>query len=68
MNQNLSEVFNAHRETTDPTRNIRENPPPVERLRLLHQYVDNTGQGRDDQIQQANAPGYNNVPGNPPAG
>jgi len=66
MDQNFSEVSNAHRETTDPNRNIRENP--VERLRLLHEYVDNTGQGRNDQIPQGNAPGNNNAPGNAPAG
>jgi len=66
MDQNFSVVSNAHRQTTDPNRNIRENP--VERLRLLHEYVDNTGQGRDDQIQQGNARHYNNGPGNATAG
>ena len=65
MDQHLSEVSNAHGETTNPTRNIGQNPRPYLRaghLRLLHEDVDNTGQGRDHQTHQANAPG------NAPAG
>ena len=42
MDENFADIFNAHQQTTHPTRNIGENPRPyvpVGHLRLLHEDI-----------------------------